>query len=504
MSRLRITGASSRFSMLLDNHRIVPQPPPQIATKTLRPAAVVRRHTRVSTALVRPVDAAESASMERRALLAALLKLSPSRRRCAAPVCSIALRPVSHFCCSRSAKSLRVEVLLVQRSLQPPPLPALRVVGGHVALALARPRRVPLPSTRPRRRRGHERRRARRAARGSPESNSRGSGLDLQSGPQLRRVDAGTMAGLLRPGPRRVVGPAPAVLVVEGVAQRAEGLLPARRRDVEAPARSPGRTGRREDVHVDAAAALAVLDGPPTRSGPVRVRPTPSARTCRARPRSARRAAGPPGAHAMTPEGVLGARTRARRRRRPRRRDPPRRTSTPSRSFPGRVPLAEQVVGRRPGRTGPAGDELNVHRQAPGRHGRACRASARCAASRRSSRWRPSARRGCSPTRAIWFRLLPTRGDLPGALALDLGRRRGPGAGSRHLACRSRREGDTPAASALACQAACSSGVTRAATMTVRRSATAHRHGGSGGTVPERPGVRRGAQHPLASLNVQH
>ncbi len=43
-------------------------------------------------------------------------------------------------------------------------------------------------------------------------------GLDRQPGPQVRRVDVGAMAGLLRPGPRRVVRPAPAVLVVEGVA----------------------------------------------------------------------------------------------------------------------------------------------------------------------------------------------------------------------------------------------------------------------------------------------
>ena len=43
-------------------------------------------------------------------------------------------------------------------------------------------------------------------------------GLDLEAGPQLRRVDQSAVAGLLRPGAGRVVGPAPAVLVVEGVA----------------------------------------------------------------------------------------------------------------------------------------------------------------------------------------------------------------------------------------------------------------------------------------------
>ena len=91
---------------------------------------------------------------------------------------------------------------------------------------------------------------------------SRGSASTFQAGPQVRRVDVGPVSRLVGPGPRRVVGPAPAVLVVEGVAQRAEGLLPAGRRDVEAPAGLQVAAGR-EDVHVDPAAALAVLDRRP-------------------------------------------------------------------------------------------------------------------------------------------------------------------------------------------------------------------------------------------------
>ena len=70
------------------------------------------------------------------------------------------------------------------------------------------------------------------------------------------------MARLLRLGPRRVVGAAPAVLVVEGVAQRAEDLLPAGGRDVQAAARlKVAACG--EDVHVHAVAVLAVQDGRP-------------------------------------------------------------------------------------------------------------------------------------------------------------------------------------------------------------------------------------------------
>ena len=97
-------------------------------------------------------------------------------------------------------------------------------------------------------------------------------GLDLKAGPQVRGVDVGAVAGLLRPRPRRVVGPAPAVLVVEAVAQRAEGLLPAGRRDVEALARLKV-AARGEDVHVDAAAPLAVLDRRPRVA--VRLEPGP-------------------------------------------------------------------------------------------------------------------------------------------------------------------------------------------------------------------------------------
>ena len=67
----------------------------------------------------------------------------------------------------------------------------------------------------------------------------------LQPGPQLCGVDVGAMAGLLRPGPRRVVRPAPAVLVVEGVAQWVEGLLPAGRAMLRLrPVSRVGRTVR--------------------------------------------------------------------------------------------------------------------------------------------------------------------------------------------------------------------------------------------------------------------
>ena len=87
-------------------------------------------------------------------------------------------------------------------------------------------------------------------------------GFVLKSGPQLCRFDIGAVSWLLRPGAGRVVGPTPAVLVVECVAQRVEGLLPAGRRDVQAAAGFQVAL-RGEDVHMYSAALLAVLDRGP-------------------------------------------------------------------------------------------------------------------------------------------------------------------------------------------------------------------------------------------------
>ena len=66
----------------------------------------------------------------------------------------------------------------------------------------------------------------------------------------------------------------------------------------------------------------------------------------------------------------------------------------------------------------------------------------------------------------------------------------------RAIASRSSAEGDTPAAAAFSRQAACSAGVTRAATITVRcPSAMSAPATGFGGIAPARPllGQRRGS-----------
>ena len=151
--------------------------------------------------------------------------------------------------------------MLVQRSFQSQPFPALRVADGEVVLPLT----------------GHL------EAGLLQEGDNIGAvlhptaldplqevvadqlpraGFHFEAGPEPRRLDVGAMARLLRLGPRRVVGAGPAVLVVEGVAQRVERLLPAGGRDVQAAARLEV-AARGEDVHVHAVAVLPVEDRRP-------------------------------------------------------------------------------------------------------------------------------------------------------------------------------------------------------------------------------------------------
>ena len=174
------------------------------------------------------------------------------------------------------------------------------------------------------------------------------------------------MTGLLHPRPRRVVRPSPAVFGVEGVPERAERLLPARRGDVEAPA-GLKVAPRREDVDVRAAAALAVQHRRPCVSVEVQSRPGRLLEGVQNRAdlfvgrlvlRRPRNHAGGVlvlegkrighGGHlvGVSPEH-LDAFAR----------------------LPGRVPLAKEVVGRVPRRAGPAGEELNMHLESGGIRG---------------------------------------------------------------------------------------------------------------------------------------
>ena len=81
--------------------------------------------------------------------------------------------------------------------------------------------------------------------------------FEPEPGPQACRLDIGAVAGVLHPGPRRVVRASPAVFVVEGVPEGTEGLFPARRRDVQAAAGLKVAPGS-ENMDVSAAALLAV------------------------------------------------------------------------------------------------------------------------------------------------------------------------------------------------------------------------------------------------------
>ena len=87
--------------------------------------------------------------------------------------------------------------------------------------------------------------------------------LDIEACSQRGLVDVGAVrAGPVQPGPLRVVGPVPAVLVVQRVAQRVERLLPARRRDVQTLA-CLEVAPRGEHVHVAASVRVAVQHGAP-------------------------------------------------------------------------------------------------------------------------------------------------------------------------------------------------------------------------------------------------
>ena len=187
-----------------------------------------------------------------------------------------------------------------------------------------------------------------------------GLGLKSETGSQPHRLDVGAVSGLLHPGPRRVVRPAPAVFGVDGVAERAERLLPARRCDVEAPA-GLQVAPRGEDVNVSAAALLAVQNGRPSvavgfESRPGRLLEVVQNRVDLLVGRLVLRRPGDyaGGVLVLEPQRVghgghlVGI--------------SPEHLDAFAR-LPRRVTLTEEVVGRCPGRAGPAGEELNEHRR---------------------------------------------------------------------------------------------------------------------------------------------
>ena len=193
-----------------------------------------------------------------------------------------------------------------------------------------------------------------------------GGGLEREAGAQVRRLDVGTVPGLLHPRPRRIIWPAPALLGVEGVAERVECLLPARRRDVEAPA-GLQVASRGEDMHVSAAVALAVHHGRPGVAVGLEPRPGCLFKGIddRADLRVGRSVVGCPGDHARR---VLVLERQRVGHRGHLMGIPPEDLHALA-QLAGRVPRPEQVVDRRPGRAGAASQELNVHRGRGSRRG---------------------------------------------------------------------------------------------------------------------------------------
>ena len=212
-----------------------------------------------------------------------------------------------------------------------------------------------------------------------------GGGLEREAGPQPRRLDVGAVPGLLHPRPRRVIRPAPALLGVEGVAERVECLLPARRGDVEAPAGLQVASSG-EDMHVNAAVAFPVHHGRPGVAVGLEPRPGRLFKDIDDRAdlwvgRSVVRCPGNHARRVLVLErqrvghrgDVMGI---------------PLEDLHALAQLPRRVPRPEQVIGRRPGRAGAAGQEFNVHRDRGSRRGPAPRAPAR---------WRPGGRRSRRP-----------------------------------------------------------------------------------------------------------
>ena len=147
--------------------------------------------------------------------------------------------------------------MLVQRSFQPPPFFGGRVSHGDVVVTLPRHVEARLLEG------GDDARPVLHRAvldalqQVVPDRRARVV-LARDPRPQLRRLAVGAVPRLLLPRPRRVVRAAPAPVEVQGLDQGVVGLLPARRRDVEALA-GLQVAPRGEHMHMHAAGGRTVL-----------------------------------------------------------------------------------------------------------------------------------------------------------------------------------------------------------------------------------------------------
>ena len=295
--------------------------------------------------------------MVRGAFLTARREFSAGRASSLAGDSPIPLRSFSIRVSVRPVESSGLEVKGVQPSLQPPTISGLGVLRGQVFLALARHFQARLPE------RGDDieavfHRAVLDALDQVVPDQVAGGGFEPEPGPRPGGLDVGAVSGLLDPGPRRIVRTAPSVFVVEGVAERIERLPPARRGNVEA---SPGLkvASRGENMDMGTAALLTVEHRRPCVA--VGFEPGPSrllegvqnradlfvGRLVLRRPRD----------HAG---GVPVLETQSVRHRRHPVGIAPKDLDAFAR-FPGRVSLPEEVLGRRPRRSGSAREKLNVH-----------------------------------------------------------------------------------------------------------------------------------------------
>ncbi len=358
ISQSNSATASIRAGMLLDRHRIVAQLPAEMPSERFRPNVSGFGQAFCGNVCIRAASSSVTSPMVRSAFLAARREFSSGRPSSLTVNFPVSLRPLSSRLLSRSVGSFGLEVKGVQPSLQPPTVPGVGVHRGQVVLALARHFQARLPE------RGDDIEAVFHHAVLDPldqvvSDQVAGGGFEPEPGPQSRRLDVGAVSGLLHPGPGRIVRTAPAVLVVEGVAERVERSPPARRGNVEA---APGLkvASRSENVDVGTAALLAVEHRRPCVA--VGFEPRPSRLLEGVQNRAdlfvGRLVLRCPRDHAGGVP-VLEAQS-VRHRRHPVGIAP--KDLDAFAQLPGRVPLPEEVLGRSPRRSGSARQELNVHR----------------------------------------------------------------------------------------------------------------------------------------------
>ena len=493
-ARRRVTGDSAsnrpRLSIplchriLSDDHRLLPQLPPEMLGERFRDSlALYRRRSRFTLPLdvtggIRSASCPSSAAaaVARPVVLGALetllFKVSPSLRSPLRVISSIGAFPVSRRFPYLADELLPIEVGLVQRPLQSQPVSRLRPEDGHVVPALAGNFEAEVLE-----RRHHPAAVLHRAGDHEPHQmlpdHRPPVRLYLPPRPQRLRVQVRQVRRRpVRSRPSRVVRTGPAALAVERVTERIEELLPAGWGDVQAP---PCREidARRQDVHVHPAVMVAVQHRRPDVAVSVEARPSRllelvehpfdlgAGRGVLQRPGDhARRvqvlegeAVSDPGNLAWIPAQDLDRRAlRAR-----------------------RVQLGEEVDRGRGRRACPPGQELEVH-QTGGREGVRPRSARSIAARWTITSTASSADLWRLAHRESWFRLLPSRAISRVRSRSTLRARLrstssdvGVQTPVRVMASRSSADDDTPAAAAFAVHAANSSGDTRACTKCVLR-----------------------------------